>query len=540
MRFHFTREPGATVIGTVERGCQEHLSFPLGPSERLELLGDPVIRDPARFPAVALGSDGRVDGSRLFDAAPGHYYWFHWKDDTLECGSSFCGLLPMFFSERNGRLDIASLATGIAASHGRIADDRAWLLERTLFNYPLFDRTPWKGIRRLPAHSKLVVTPEVVKEERFFRVEDHFGDGAGRTAVDMDHLCDMFSDECELMIPARDFALSFTGGFDGRTLLAAALALGRKDFTTYGFGSPGESDIVLPGMQARMLGLPYRSVLLDDKYVREDALKAALTFMELSGQEGNLGRPHYLHAAELLSKQHPYLVTGNFGSELFRALHTPGEMMTGHLIDAFSPVDDAWRSRLFAAAGPAFAHEAAEVVDTLAAYLAEVADRSPSRRFYRFVFDELLRKYFGPEIMVQSHFLRNRTPFLSLRFVKAVHHTEWAGVHARLFEQDRSRRMRGQKFYAAFLRRASPRLYHMRTNKGYMPVDLDRSWRLPLLVARSLWKRILVAEHPDSNAVGALLNLHRAAILERYGLIDQDDDIGRLSARVAWAACGGK
>ena len=39
MRFHFTREPGATVIGTVERGCQEHLSFPLGPSERLELLG---------------------------------------------------------------------------------------------------------------------------------------------------------------------------------------------------------------------------------------------------------------------------------------------------------------------------------------------------------------------------------------------------------------------------------------------------------------------------------------------------------------------
>ena len=496
MRFHLVRERGADLNGTVEKGCQVHLRIDLGPDERIGLLGDPVIRDLSAFPANVLGPDGRVDGARLFRSVPGHYYWFHRKGNTIECGSSFGGLLPLYYRDRDGRVDIASSAMDIARARGLTGDDRSWLLERTLFNYPLFGRTPWK-------------------------------------------LCAVFEQECKLMIPARGFALSFTGGFDGRTLLGAARKLGRPDFTTYGFGAPGESDIVLPETQARALGVPYRAILLDDRYVREDALASALTFMDLSGQEGNLGRPHYHYAARLLAGEHTHIVTGNFGSELFRALHAPGEMMTEHLIDVFSSPDDGWRVRLIAAAGSAFAGEAEELADGLAAYLAEVDGLTPSQRFYRFVFDELFRKYFGPEIVVQSHFLRNRTPFLSLRFVEAVHRTAWAGVHARLFERDRTRRMKGQAFYAAFLCRADPRLYRMPTNKGYAPVDVAERWRLPLLAARSLWKRAVAPERADSNGVGAFLRMHKAAILERYGLIHEGDDLRRLSVRVAWAACGG-
>lgn len=539
MRFHLVRERGADLNGTVEKGCQDRLRFDIGPDEHLELVGDPVFRDPATFPASVFGPDGRVDGARLFRAVPGHYYWFHQVGDTLECGSSFGGLLPLFHAEYGGRVHIASMARSIANTCGLAADDRGWLLERTLFNYPLFGRTPWKAIRRLPSHSKLVVTDKGARVERFFRVEDHFGDGARSSRADMDELCAVFEQECKLMIPARGFALSFTGGFDGRTLLGAARKLGRQDFTAYGFGAPGESDIVLPETQASELGVPYRAILLDDRYVREDALASALAFMELSGQEGNLGRPHYHYAARLLAREHTHIVTGNFGSELFRALHAPGEMMTEHLIDVFRAPDDGWRARLIAAAGNAFASEAEQLADGLATYLAEAAGLTPSQRFYRFVFDELFRKYFGPEIVVQSHFLRNRTPFLSLRFVEAVHRTAWAGVHARLFERDRARRMKGQAFYAAFLRCADPRLYRMPTNKGYAPVDVAERWRLPLLATRSLWKRAVAPERADSNGVGAFLRMHKAAILDRYGLIDEGDDLRRLSVRVSWAACGG-
>jgi hypothetical protein len=539
MFFHFTRQDGEPFSVVIEPGCQDHVRFDIGPDERIEFLGDPIFRDRSGFPQGLLGPTGRVDGAKLFDQVPGHYYWFHWRGDAWECGSSFCGILPVYQRHTAGRTDICSSIFRIARDLGLPADDRGYLLERTLFNYPLFDRTPWRTIKRLPAHSKLIAENGALKAERFFSIVEHFGNGTGSTAKDMDTLCGAFERECDLLIPAKGFALSFTGGFDGRTLLGAAIKLGRTGFSTYGFGLPGESDIALPEKQARELGVPYSPILLDDRYVREDALASALAFMELSDHAGNLGRPHYHYAARLLARDHTHLVTGNFGSELFRALHAPGALMTEHLISVFSSAKDRWREDLVRAAGKDFSAEVHELIADIEGYLASAATLGPSQRFYRFVFDEVFRKYFGPEIVVQSEFLRNRTPFLSLRFVEALHGTVWAGVHSRLFETDRIRRVKGQVFYAEYLRRANPYLYRMSTNKGYAPPDVVESWRLPLLVAKVVWKRFAAPEVVDSNSVEAFDRLHLKAILTHYGLGPVDgagaETMQSLSVRAAWA-----
>ena len=537
MFFHLTRQGDAPFSVVIEPGCRDHFRFDIGPDERVEVLGDPVFRDRPSFPRSVLGLTGRVDGAKLFDLVPGHYYWFHWRGDALECGSSFCGILPILYRYVPGRMDICSSSFRIARELGLPADDRGYLLERTLFNYPLFDSTPWKTINRLPAHSKLTAGDVALKAERFFSIEEHFGNGNGSSARDMDTLCDAFERECDLLIPAKSFALSFTGGFDGRTLLGAALKLGRSAFSTYGFGLPGESDIALPEKQAHELGVPYSPILLDDRYVREDALASALAFMELSDHAGNLGRPHYHYAARLLARDHTHLVSGNFGSELFRALHAPGALMTEHLIAVFGSADSAWREAIVHAAGKDFNTEVPELIADIEAHLASAASLSPSQRFYRFVFDELFRKYFGPEIVVQGEFLRNRTPFLSLRFVQALHRTAWAGVHSRLFETDKIRRVKGQVFYAEYLRRAHPRLYRMPTNKGYAPPDVVEGWRLPLLLAKFAWKRFARSEVVDSNSIDAFFGLRQHAILTHYGLASEGPEgIQALSNRAAWAA----
>lgn len=537
MFFHFTRQNGAPFITILEPGCQDHLRFEIGPDEHFELLGDPVFRDRSNFLGKVLGSTGRVDGARLFDLVPGHYYWFHWRGAELECGSSFCGLLPIYHHEASGRLDVSSSSFAIARANQLRADDLNYQLERSLFNYPLFDRTPWKRIRRLPAQSKLVTGANTLKTERFFRIEDHFGDGAGSSSDAMRELCEVFERECDLHIPGSGFALSFTGGFDGRTLLGAALKLGRSGFSTYGFGIPGESDITLPQVQARELGVPYAPILLDDRYLNEDALSSALAFMELSDHAGNLGRPHYHYAARSLAKDHTHLVTGNFGSELFRALHAPGALMTDHLVSVFGSARDAWHVDLTRAAGEERTTEVQELITDLEAYLAGAATLRPTQRFYRFVFDELFRKYFGPEIVVQSRFLRNRTPFLSLRFIKALHQTVRAGVHARLFETRKFRRLNGQVFYAAYLKRAHPGLYRMPTNKGYAPRDVLERWRIPLLAAMVFWHRLAAVERVDSNSIDAFFQQHRDALLAHYGLEPREgEDLQGLSNRAAWAA----
>lgn len=537
MFFHLSRQAGAGFTAQVETGCQELVRFDIGPHEHIEFLGDPVFRDRGALPRSILGAEGLVAADKLFDQVPGHYYWFHWRCDDLKCGSSFCGILPVFHRYANGRTDISSSAFRIARAHGLVADDRGYLLERRLFNYPLFERTPWTSIRMLPAHSKLVAHADGLKTQRYFAIEDHFGKGDRSSAKDMDELCEVFEQECDLQLPQTGFALSFTGGFDGRTLLGAALKLGRKGYSTYGFGRPGESDITLPEQQAHELRVAYSPILLDERYLKEDALASALAFMELSDHAGNLGRPHYHYAARKLSGSHAHLVTGNFGSELFRALHAPGALMTEHLVNVFGKADDAWRSALMTAAGEDLASEARELVDRVEAHLASAAHLGASERFYRYVFDELFRKYFGPEIMVQGHFLRNRTPFLSFRFVRALHRTAWAGVHSRLFETDKIRRVKGQVFYAEYLRRACPALYRMPTNKGYAPPDVVERWRLPLLGAKFAWKRFAAPARMDSNSIMAFYHLHRSAILAHYDLKDEgEEDLQSLSNRVAWAA----
>lgn len=537
MFFHLSREAGAGFTAQIEAGCHDLVRMDIGPDERIEFLGDPVFRERGALPQSILDKEGHVDADKLFDQVPGHYYWFHWRGDALECGSSFCAILPVFHRYVSGHTDISSSSFRIARAHRIIADDRGYLLERRLFNYPLFDRTPWTSIRLLPAHSKLVATTDGLKTQRYFAIKDHFGQGDRSSAKDMDELCEAFEQECAVQLPQTGFALSFTGGFDGRTLLSAALKLGRKGYSTYGFGRPGESDIALPEKQARELGVAYSPILLDDRYLKEDALASALAFMELSDHAGNLGRPHYQYAARTLSSSHTHLVTGNFGSELFRALHAPGALMTEHLVSVFGKGDATWRTAIISAAGPEFAREAAELVGELEVYLAAAPRLNASERFYRYVFDELFRKYFGPEIVVQGHFLRNRTPFLSLRFVRALHHTAWAGVHSRLFETSKILRVKGQVFYAEYLRRACPALYRMPTNKGYAPPDVAERWRLPLLAAKFAWKRFAAPERMDSNSIIAFYHLHRGAILANYGLKDEgEEDLQSLSNRAAWAA----
>ncbi len=199
-------------------------------------------------------------------------------------------------------------------------------------------------------------------------------------------------------------------------------------------------------------------------------------------------------------------------------MHQPGVMMSEALIRVFSSPDASWKDFLREAAGAGaaafFQNELDALIADLERYLEEYNDGDPNRRFYRFVLEEIFRKYFGPELVMQSGYLRNRTPYLSLPFFQSLNETVWAGVHARLFEKQKNKRMKGQLFYAAFLRRTDPQLYRLPTNKGYSPADVLETWRLPLLLARVARQKFFRKETGDSNAVEAYLSRYRHALVD--------------------------
>lgn len=505
----------------LQAGKQRIESLQMPGGGRLLLLGDPVFQK-RENPAESLCTpDGLLDLRALYAEIRGHYNWFYVQPGALSCGNSFGALFPVYYQIRNDRILLSSSVFFLGRKLEHAVPDRRHLLERLLFNYPFFQSTGLSGIRLLETHRRIRISETGARVDAPFAVEDYFGSGQENSGESLMRLTELFESETRLFLPDAPFAVSFTGGFDGRTLVAAARKAGRSNFFTYSFGMPGESDVSFPAAQSKALGIPFLPVYLDNDYVERHALESAWAFMRGSEFNGNFGRPHYHHAARILAGKTNFILTGNFGSELFRAMHNPGVMMSEALIRIFTVRDNSWKDFLRESAGKQaatfFQVEMDALIADLEQYLAEKKELDPNQRFYVFVLEEIFRKYFGPELVMQSHYLCNRTPYLSFRFFRALNETVWSGVHARLFEKQKNKRLKGQIFYSAFLQGADRQFYRLPTNKGYSPADVLEKWRRPLLLAKVARQKFFRRETGDSNAVETWFTRYYSDLMRKIG-----------------------
>ncbi len=504
----------------LQAGKQRLATFGV-PGGSFLLLGDPVFSPGDALLRRIVPEPGQIRQEVLYEEVKGHYYWFYLPDTAalpMAAGNSFGAIYPVYYYTGNGEVWISSSSFTLAEKTNAGTRDKRNLLERLLFNYPFFNSTWWEGIRLLEAHRYLALDGNGARVAGSFEVSDHFGTPDDHSRDSLPALADLFQKETQLFFPDAPFAVSLTGGFDGRTLVAAAKKAGRN-FMAYSFGRPDSTDVTMPAAQAARLGVPYLPIYLDENYLEQKSLDSAWDFMRLTEFNGNFGRPHYAYAARLLSEKTGYILTGNFGSELFRALHLPGVMMSEGLIRVFAAQDDTWKDFLVQTARTwdreFFRQETDALIADIEGYTERMKNWEANHKFYHFVFNEIFRKYFGPELVMQSTYLNNRTPYLNLHFFKALNRTIWSGVHARLFEKVKSKRMKGQMFYATFIRRSDPKLYYLKTNKGYSPADVLESWRLPLLAARVIWHKYIGNREIDDNSVHAFIDKYHPSLAER-------------------------
>lgn len=485
----------------------------------LILLGDPV------FPKESLDWNNFITGHNepnqdaLFLAVRGHYHYFYVSDNALFCGSSLSAIYPIYYSKEDENLLVSSSAFALAEQLSNPRQDRSNLLERLLFNYTFFNTTWWEGIELLDAQRYLRIAEGRYQLAGTFEISDYFGKPSSSSRSDLRDLMPVFQEEIELFFPDQPFGISFTGGFDGRTLVAAARKA-QKPFSTYSFGRPSSSDIQFPLRQSPALGIPYNPIYLDEKYLKESALANAQEFVAASEYNGNFGRPHYTYAAKQLSRDVKFILTGNFGSELFRALHEPGVMISQSTVDVFHSEGERWKDKLKAATegwdGVYFKDALDQLIARMEAYLAPRKDWDANHRFYHFVFNDLFRKYFGPELIMQSQYFNNRTPYLSLSWIQTLNQTIWSGVHARLFEKKLNKRMKGQMFYSSFLRYADRQMYYQTTNKAYSSADVLERWRLPLLVGKVVIHKYIKEREDNENASQDFFGKYHKQIADQW------------------------
>lgn len=105
---------------------------------------------------------------------------------------------------------------------------------------------------------------------------------------------------------------------------------------------------------------------------------------------------------------------------------------------------------------------------------------------------ETLRNYFGPELSMQQKYLVHRSPFLDFEFFKALQGTEYSGAFGNFRERNLAKRIKGQLFYAHFLKKNSKGLFKTITGKGYKPSDIVN----PIGLVRVSFAKLLKAKNP--------------------------------------------
>lgn len=511
-----TKAPNTLYL---QRGAQYCYRKSLNRGEFI-LLGDPVFPKHELDWNALIGPENQPDLDQLFMQLRGHYYYFYLSADSCCCGSSLSAIYPIYYWQDSGRLWMSSSGASLAEQQPEKKPDVSNLLERLLFNYTFFNTSWWAGIQLLEAHRYLYCTKEGKHTVAgTFEISDYFGAPHQTTKSSLQDLMPVFQQEIECFFPDAPFGISFTGGFDGRTLVAAARKAGRV-FSSYSFGRPGSSDIQFPLRQSPALNIPYTPIYLDEPYLHEKALDNAYEFVGASEFNGNFGRPHYTYAAQQLSNELQFILTGNFGSELFRALHEPGVMISQSTVDVFHANGVEWKDKLRASTAQwdsqFFAEALDQVIARMEAYLEPRKDWDPNHRFYHFVFTDLFRKYFGPELIMQSRYFNNRTPYLSLPWIQTLNQTIWSGVHARLFEKQLNKRMKGQMFYSSFLRYADKKMYYQTTNKAYSSADVLEWWRLPLLVGKVVLHKYIKEREENENGSQDFLHLFHRKIAGQW------------------------
>ncbi len=445
---------------------------------RLISWGDPVVRS-----TLPRDIDGSNAPRLIFENISGHYYYLlHFKiTGEIIFGNSLFGILPVYYCNKGDNLAVSdnAIALGEYAGYGKIS--YRFLLEMILFNYPISDVSIFESVKLLGVNSHIRVSEGLWAENRHMATENLFDCNPIPWKSAIDGATAAFMEAADAFLPAGEYASALTGGFDGRTLLAAGKGLGRK-MTAFTFGTESSGDLMIASGLAASEGIPFRKILLDDDYIIKESGTCGNEFIINASGSATFARAHYLHAAKRLADEFTVMITGNFGSEIFRSPHMTGALISDNLVSIFTTVNpdraiqmiessSEFRSLNKVAFSDAW-HSLKADIRMLPCFNPEYSGLTRNQQFYLIVFNEVFRKYFGAEMINQFRFIRNRTPFLDIGFLRVVFGSRLAGIHSDFFDHNPFKRYKGQVLYAHIIRNSWPRLGYFPTDKGYAPDDL--------------------------------------------------------------------
>jgi hypothetical protein len=275
--------------------------------------------------------------------------------------------------------------------------------------------------------------------------------------------------------------VALTGGFDGRANLAL-LDKKPEDFLCYSYGMQGSRQIEIPKLITKELKINYNPVLLDAKYEAEHD-ECTLEAIEYSNGNAPIIRSNYPYAYKILSSYSRTIMTGLFGSEVMRPLHNLGIMMNDYSEKLFLSDDPKNTLREIIKDVKSKNYIDEKIIDDnteaivekiYEEYFEKYKNYNKILRFFFFIIQEGVRKYFSQEIQIERMFVTTRFPFFDDDFVQLMFKTPFAGMYNGFLGKSKIKRRKGQLLYAYIYRRFKPGLGKVELDRGYKPEDLLR------------------------------------------------------------------
>lgn len=420
------------------------------------------------------------------------------KTDTIEFASSIFGIFPIYYLESDSEILVSSdLNEIVAKTNSSLTVNKRFILELLLFYYPLFDQLIFSEIKNLPANSILKLKNGKFSELKYLNISAQFLKDPLPYKKYTSYLSDLFIDTVQHYFPDEPFYITFTGGFDGRTLVACALKAG-KSFKTFSIGDHTIDDVTIPLLDAQALNIEHIPFYLDNQEYKSQFLKTGKDLLWSSGLMNNILYTHFPYVSSKLAADTNHILTGFGGSEIFRALDIRGAVTSHELVDFFEFSNTSeWKDRIMRSDKlnllnkSAFKNELDALISDLETYQKSFDKTAGlNERIYIYLYEEVFRKVFGPTINSMFNDVTVRNPYFDYSFNSELLNYSIAGVYSQFLVKNPVKRYKGQVLYGHIINKTSHELALRKTGKGYRPIDLTNYQGLLFITLNFIKKKL--------------------------------------------------
>ncbi len=360
--------------------------------------------------------------------------------------------------------------------------DPVSLIQFSVFDYPLGERTLFKNIKPFPPSSVLTYNLLEYNLSQYFDYSQLLNQSFTLSWKEtFSQAPDLFNESIDLLCEGHEkICAAITSGFDSRTNLSR-LINSNKDILYYSWGMKGSVEITIPELISSKTGINYTSILLNEDFEKKYDYFAKQSIYWSSGK-ATIRRANHNYSYSILSKHSSQVVTGLYGSELIRPVNALGHIYNKEFIDVLysenqiqtiKDVYKAEKNKLFIKDEFLTQFEDSFLSETVVFFNSLKFLGPVYKQLYFFALNEGFRKYFGHELNASRIYVKVDSPYIDDDFVEFILKTPIPALNLHAFKRNIKTLKLGQSFYLPIIESNFKKLMKIKTGRYYTPQNLN-------------------------------------------------------------------